>query len=70
LASTNTAETAPTPRPQNRQEQDEEPLKVGFSNKSLSQFRDEDPQTRFNSHPENREPHHRLGMVQHYAPDL
>ena len=38
LASTNTAETAPTPRPHNRQERDEEPLKVGFSNilKSIS----------------------------------
>ena len=32
LASTNTAETAPTPRPHNRQGRDEEPLKVGFSN--------------------------------------
>ena len=32
MASTNTAEAAPTPRPHNRQERDEEPLKVGFSN--------------------------------------
>ena len=45
-------------------------FKSRFQQYPLSQFRGQGPQTRFNSHPGNRELHHRLGMVQHYAPDL
>ena len=54
LASTNTARNSASTAPPQSTRKDEEPLKIGFSNKSLSQFRDKDPPTRFNSHPENR----------------